>query len=149
MGQITISGIYHGSAVVMAAGHVLFFSVLLLNLSRFLSSSGQQFDSNRFYSDLAFRFSNSVSPKANFPLKNQLLSTPKYVGHLVSSPRGRTYHGSRTCYCANTDSSFQQSHLLTSGNVSLNPGPGYGSDTSASNGKKGRTARKSPTWKYP
>lgn len=90
-----------------------------------------------------------VSPRANFPLKYQLLSTPKYVGHLVSSPRGRTYHGSRTCYYANSDSSFQQRRLLTSGNVSLNPVPGYGTDTSASNGEKGRTARKSPRWKYP
>ena len=31
----------------------------------------------------------------------------------------------------------------------VHPNPGYGCDTSASNGERGRNARKPPTWKYP
>lgn len=112
-----------GSAVIMAAGRVFFFSVLLLNLSGFLSSLGQQSDWNRFSSGSAFQFINIVSCRANFALKNPFLSTSVHVHHLVSVARGRRYFGSRTCYYANSDSSFQQSRLLTSGDISLNPGP--------------------------
>lgn len=108
----------------MAAGRVFVFSVLLLNLVNFLSSAGQKSDWNCFSSDSAFQFTNSVSPRVNLAPKYQLLSTSKHVRHLVSTPRGRRYYGSRTYYYANSnsDSSFQQSRLLASGDVSLNPG---------------------------
>lgn len=65
----------------------------------------------------------SVSPRVNLALKHPLLSTSNHVRHLVCAPRCRRYHGSTTCYYANSDSSFQQSRLLTSGDVSINPGP--------------------------
>ena len=39
------------------------------------------------------------------------------------SSRGRKYHTSRIRYYANSDSTFHQACLLTSGDVSLNPGP--------------------------
>ena len=53
----------------------------------------------------------------------QFMFASIHVRHLVSVARGRRYFGSRTCYYANSDSSFQQSRLLTSGDISLNPGP--------------------------
>lgn len=107
----------------MAAEGVFFFSVLLLNLPGFLSSLIQQSDWNRFSCGSVFEFINYVSFKVNFALKNQFLCTLNHVRHLVSVARGRRYLGSRTCYCANSDSSFQQSRLLTSSDISLNPGP--------------------------
>ena len=108
---------------VMAAGCVFVFSVLLLNLLTVLPLPGQKSDWNRFSSDPTLLFTNPVSPRTNFVPEFQLLSTSKHVRHLVSAPRGQRYHASRTCYYANSDSSFQQCRLLTSGNVSLNPGP--------------------------
>ena len=105
------------------AGHVFFFSVLLLNLLSFSPPYGQQSDWNSFSSDPVSQFTHSVSPRVNLALKHPLLSTLKHVRHLVCAPRGRRYHGSKTCYYANSDSSFQQSRLLTSGDVSINPGP--------------------------
>ena len=99
----------------MAAGRVFFLSVLLLNLLSFSPPYGQQSDWNSISSDPACHFTHSFSPRVN-------LSMSKHVRHLVCAPRGRRYHGSRTCYYANCDSSFQQSRLLTSGDVSINPG---------------------------
>lgn len=107
----------------MAMGRVFFFSVLFLNLPGFLSSLGQQSDWNRFSSGSAFQFTNIVSCRAIFALKNPFLFTSIHVRHLVSVARGWRYLGSRTCYYANSDSSFQQSRLLRSGDISLNPGP--------------------------
>ena len=111
------------SAVVMAAGRVFVFSVLLLYLLSFSSLLGQKCNWNRSSSDPTLLFTNSVPLIANLALGYQLRSTSKYVRHLVSAPRGRRYFASRTCYYANSDSSFQHSRLLTSGDVSLNPGP--------------------------
>ena len=107
----------------MAAGRLFVFSVLLLNLVNVLSSPGQKSDWNRPSSYSASQFNNPASPKVNLAPKYQFLSTLKLVGHLVSTPRGRRYYGSRTYYYANSDSSFQQSRLLTSDDVSFNPGP--------------------------
>ncbi|XP_020622097.1 uncharacterized protein LOC110059711 [Orbicella faveolata] len=111
------------SAVVMAAGRVFFFSVLLLNLLSFSPPYGQQSDWNSFSGDPACQFTHSVSPRVNLALKHPLLSTSKHSRHLVCAPRGRSYHSLTTCYYANSNSNFQQSRLLTSGDVSINPGP--------------------------
>ena len=111
------------SAVTMAAGRVIFFSVLLLNLPGFLSSLDQLTDWGRFSSGSASQFTDNVSFRVNFTPKNQFLFTSNHVRHLVSVASGRRYLGSRTFYYANTDSSFQQNRLLTSGDISFNPGP--------------------------
>ena len=111
------------SAVTIAAGREIFFSVLLLNLPGFLSSLDQLTDWKCFSSGSASQFTINVSFRVNFTPKNQLLSTSNHVRHLVSVARGRRYLGLRTFYYANSNSSFQQNSLLTSGNISLNPGP--------------------------
>ena len=53
----------------------------------------------------------------------QLQQLAKRIRHLVSALRGSKYFASRICYYANSDSTFHHARLLTSGNVSLNPGP--------------------------
>ena len=53
----------------------------------------------------------------------QLHQLARRIRHFASTPRGRKYHTSRIRYYANADSTFHQTRLLTSGDVSLNPGP--------------------------
>ena len=53
----------------------------------------------------------------------QLHQLARRIRHIESTPRGRKYHISRIRYYANSDSTFHQARLLTSGDVSLNPGP--------------------------
>lgn len=109
----------------MAVGCKISFSVLLLNLLGFLPPYGQEYDSNISSSDPACQFALSSIPRVNLALNHLLLSTSKHVRHLVRAPRGKKYYGSRTCYYSNSDSSFQQSRLLSSGDVSTNPGPSF------------------------
>jgi len=107
----------------MAIGRVFVCSVPLLYLLSFSFLLGQKCNWNRSSNDPILLFTNSVPLRVNPALGNQLRFTSKYVRHLVSAPRGRRYFASRTCYYANSDSSFQHNRLLTSGDVSLNPGP--------------------------
>ena len=53
----------------------------------------------------------------------QLHQLARRIRHIASTPRGRKYHTSRSRYYANSDSSFHQTRLFSSGDVSLNPGP--------------------------
>ena len=52
----------------------------------------------------------------------QLHQRARRIRHIASTPRGRKNHTSRSRYYANQDSSFHQTRLFTSGDVSLNPG---------------------------
>ena len=58
------------------------------------------------------------------------------IHHIAPSPRGRKYYTSRIRYYADSDSTFHQTRLLTSGYVSLNPGPITTSGPNSSQNKK-------------
>ncbi|KAJ7372016.1 hypothetical protein OS493_021444 [Desmophyllum pertusum] len=111
------------SAVEMPTGHAFCLSQLLLILLTFLSSSGRQNDFSRISSDSVYQPTKSGSSAVDFSLKYHHSSSSKHVRHLASVTRGRRYLNSRTRYYANSDSSFQQTRLFISGDVSLNPGP--------------------------
>ena len=70
----------------------------------------------------------SIYASSNFVRDNispicQIQQLARQIRHLASTPRGRKHHVSRIRYYANLDSTFHQAHLLTSGDVPLNPGP--------------------------
>ena len=66
----------------------------------------------------------------------QLHQLASRIRHIAPSPRGRKYYTSRIRYYANSDSTFHQTRLLTSGDVSLNPGPITTSGPNSSQNKK-------------
>ena len=71
---------------------------------------------------------------------------PFWFPDRVVGCRKHFFHQKFAYYC-NTSASFQLRNILGCGDV--HPNPCYGCDTSASNGERGRKARKPPTWKYP
>ena len=118
-----VHGPPHRSAVVMAAGRVFLLCVLMLSFACFSSSTGRKFVWNRFNyfsSFFGYRFTRS---DPFFGENYSPIYRRTHVRHLDSTSRGRRYLGSRLCYYANSDSTFQQFRLLTSGDISLNPGP--------------------------
>lgn len=113
----------------MAARRVFLSSVLLLSFACFSSRPKPIF---------GWKYSSSVSESqltspvyfgGNYLLKSKP-SLPGLVRHLASVPRGKSYLGSRICYYANSDNTFQQLRLLKSGDISLNPGPNSSSKCS-------------------
>lgn len=53
----------------------------------------------------------------------QLQQLARRIRRLASTPLGMKYQASRIRYYVNSDSTFHQARLLTSGDVPLNPGP--------------------------
>ena len=86
-------------------------------------------------SNIDFAFVNSCGPSCHVG----------FLGRVVG--RRKHFFYRKFAYYCNTSASFQLRNILVCGDVHRNPG--YGCDTSASNGERGRNARKPPTWKYP
>ena len=62
-------------------------------------------------------------------------------------PRRKHFLHRKLAYHSNTLASFQLRNILLCGDV--HPNPGYGCDSTASNGERSCNVRKAPTWKYP
>ena len=86
-------------------------------------------------SNIDFAFVNSCGPSGHVGFPGRVGGRKKHF-----------FHRKFAYYC-NTSASFQLRNTLVCGDV--HPNPGYGFDTSASNGERGRNARKASTWKYP
>ena len=113
------------SAVVMAVGRYSLTSVLLLCFLGSQPLLGQKIDWNCFPADSPCCYATHfVRGILNNPPELQLQQKMRLIRHLVSAsaPRGRKYLASRIGYYTNSDCTFHQARLLTSGDVSLNPG---------------------------
>ena len=107
----------------MAIGCVFSSSWLLLTRLIFLTSSGRQNDFRSFSTDSVYLPTKFGSPVVNFSLNFHHSSSRNHVRHLAFATRRKRYLNLRVSYYANSDSSFQQTRLFKSGDVSLNPGP--------------------------
>ena len=110
----------------MSVGRYSFTSVLLLCFLGSQPLPGQKIDWNCSPADSPWGYATYfVRGNHNNPPGLQLQQLTRRIRHLVSAsaPRGRKYLASRIGYYANSDCTFHQARLLTSGDVSLNPGP--------------------------
>ena len=108
---------------IMACGREFHCSRFLLLLAAYLLLFQEENDFSCFPRAPPFHF-------AKFDLFTGAVSanykhSPPWiqVRHFATATRGRGFLQSRTRYYANSDSCFQQAHLLVSGDVSPNPGP--------------------------
>ena len=107
----------------MAIGWFFLTSVVLLHFLELQPLPDQKTDWNCLPEALLCGYASSDFVSENMLPIYQLHQLARGIRHIASTPRGRKYHISRIRYYANSDSTFHQARLLTSGNVSLNPGP--------------------------
>ena len=123
-------------AVIMAAGWFFLTSVVLLHFLELQPLPDRKTDLNCLPEASLCGYASSDRVKESILPIYQLHQLASRIRHIAPSPRGRKYYTSRIRYYANSDSTFHQTRLLTSGDVLLNPGPITTSGPNSSQNKK-------------
>ena len=98
-------------------------SVLLLCFLGFQPLLGQNIAWKHFPDASLWDYASSYFIRENNSPMHPRQQLARSICHLASAPSRRKYLVSSIRYYANSDSTFHQARLITSGDVSLNPGP--------------------------
>ena len=120
----------------MAVGWFFLTSVVLLHFLELQPLPDRKTDLNCLAEASLCGYASSDLVKESILPIYQLHQLASRIRHIAPSPRGRKYYNFRIRYYANSNSTFHLTRLLTSGDVSLNPGPITTSGPNSSQNKK-------------